>query len=252
MVRAISLGVFCRSAPSTRAIMRSRKLSPGRAVIRTTMPSESTVVPPVTAERSPPDSRTTGADSPVIADSSTRAMPSITSPSPGITSPGFTTTSSPTWSLTEARSTRAPSARRTWATVSPRVRRSASAWAFPRPSAIASAKLAKSTVNHSQAATRPPKTLVAAGTRPRSRTNSTLVQTEPISTTNMMGLWASIRGSSLRNESTAARRRIARSKSGVGAAPRPLRWDAMAMSGLLRSGRSGARQPGRGPGSRSR
>ena len=31
----------------------------------------------------------TGADSPVIADSSTLAMPSTTSPSPGITSPGL-------------------------------------------------------------------------------------------------------------------------------------------------------------------
>ena len=36
-----------------------------------------------------------------------------------------------------------------------RVRRSASAWARPRPSAIASAKLANSTVNHSQAASWP-------------------------------------------------------------------------------------------------
>jgi len=34
-------------------------------------------VPPVTAERSPPLSRMTGADSPVIADSSTEAMPSM-------------------------------------------------------------------------------------------------------------------------------------------------------------------------------
>ena len=47
-------------------------------------------VPPVTAERSPPVSRMTGADSPVMADSSTEAMPSITSPSPGITSPAST------------------------------------------------------------------------------------------------------------------------------------------------------------------
>ena len=43
--------------------------------------SESTCVPPVTAERSPPLSRMTGADSPVIAASSTEATPSITSPS---------------------------------------------------------------------------------------------------------------------------------------------------------------------------
>jgi len=45
--------------------------------------SESTLVPPVTAERSPPDSRMTGADSPVIADSSTEATPSVISPSEG-------------------------------------------------------------------------------------------------------------------------------------------------------------------------
>ena len=55
--------------------------------MRTTISSDSTRVPPVTAERSPPDSRITGADSPVIADSSTVAMPSTTSPSLGITSP---------------------------------------------------------------------------------------------------------------------------------------------------------------------
>ena len=41
-------------------------------------------MPPVTAERSPPDSRITGADSPVIAASLTEATPSITSPSDGI------------------------------------------------------------------------------------------------------------------------------------------------------------------------
>ena len=42
MDSAISLGVFCRAAPSTRAIIRSRKVSPGSAVIRTTMRSDST------------------------------------------------------------------------------------------------------------------------------------------------------------------------------------------------------------------
>ena len=57
--------------------MRSRKLSPGSCVISTSMRSESTRVPPVTALRSPPDSRITGADSPVTADSSTEAMPTI-------------------------------------------------------------------------------------------------------------------------------------------------------------------------------
>ena len=45
--------------------------------------------------RSPPDSRMTGALSPVITDSSTVAMPSITSPSPGIRSPVSAITISP-------------------------------------------------------------------------------------------------------------------------------------------------------------
>ena len=75
--------------------MRSRNDWPGSCVISTTMRSESTRVPPVTALRSPPDSRITGADSPVIADSSTEAMPSMTVPSPGMTSPASTTTTSP-------------------------------------------------------------------------------------------------------------------------------------------------------------
>ena len=62
---------------------------------RTLIQSESTRVPPVTAERSPPDSRMTGADSPVIADSSTEATPSMISPSPGMNSPASTITTSP-------------------------------------------------------------------------------------------------------------------------------------------------------------
>ncbi len=52
-------------------------------------------MPPVTALRSPPASRITGADSPVMADSSTVAAPSMISPSAGITSPATTTTTSP-------------------------------------------------------------------------------------------------------------------------------------------------------------
>ena len=75
MSRAISFGVFCRLAPSTSAIIRSRKVSPGLEVICTTIRSDSTRVPPVTADRSPPDSRITGADSPVMADSSTDGHP---------------------------------------------------------------------------------------------------------------------------------------------------------------------------------
>ena len=92
MLSATSFGVFCREAPSTRAIIRSMNVSPGFDVMRTTIRSDSTFVPPVTADRSPPDSRMTGADSPVMADSSTEATPSTTSPSPGMTSPASTTT----------------------------------------------------------------------------------------------------------------------------------------------------------------
>ena len=94
MVSAISFGVFCRWALSTRWIMRSRKLSPGLAVMRMTSQSESTFVPPVTALRSPPLSRMTGALSPVMALSSTEAIPSMASPSPGMMSPASTRTMS--------------------------------------------------------------------------------------------------------------------------------------------------------------
>ena len=95
IVSAISFGVFWRCAPSTSAIMRSRKPWPFSIVTRMTMRSLSTRVPPVTALRSPPLSRMTGADSPVMAASSTLAMPSMTSPSAGMTSPASQTTRSP-------------------------------------------------------------------------------------------------------------------------------------------------------------
>ena len=196
MVSAISLGVFCRCAPSTRAIMRSTNDSPGAAVICTTMRSDSTVVPPVTELRSPPDSRITGADSPVIADSSTVAMPSTMSPSPGITSPASTTTRSPTRSAVPGTCSSAParsfgpaSSRR--ATVSVRVRRRVSACALPRPSATASARLANSTVNHSHSAISQENTLGSTAA-------STVTRTEPTQTTNMTGLRAWTRGSNLR------------------------------------------------------
>ncbi len=52
--------------------------------------SDTSRVPPVSDERSPPDSRITAADSPVMALSSTEAMPSITSPSVGTMSPAST------------------------------------------------------------------------------------------------------------------------------------------------------------------
>ena len=67
MKSAISLGVLCRFAPSTRAIIRSRNVSPGFAVMRTVRVSLVIVVPPVTELRmSVPGSLRTGADSPVM------------------------------------------------------------------------------------------------------------------------------------------------------------------------------------------
>ena len=93
--KAISLGVFCLDAPSTSEIILSKKEWPGSEVIRIFNQSDTTVVPPVTEEKSPPASLVTGADSPVIADSSTEAIPSITSPSLGISSPASTNTTSP-------------------------------------------------------------------------------------------------------------------------------------------------------------
>ncbi len=42
------IGRFCGKRPPTRAIMRSRKLSPGSDVMRTFSQSDTTVVPPVT------------------------------------------------------------------------------------------------------------------------------------------------------------------------------------------------------------
>src|SRR5258708_25856471 len=220
MLRAISLGVFWRLAPSTRAIMRSRNVSPGLALICTTIQSESTRVPPVTALRSPPLSRMTGADSPVIADSSTEATPSTTSPSPGITSPASTSTRSPLRNSGAATSctllVRSEPARR-FAMVVVRARRSVSACALPRPSAIASSQLAKTTVNHNQIATASTKSRsatswllvkVAVGWVKSKRTNSMVVITLPTSTTNITGFLTCTRGSSFLNDSGIAARMI--------------------------------------------
>ena len=194
MLRAISFGVFWRAAPSTSAIIRSMNVSPGFVVIFTTIRSDSTVVPPVTAHRSPPDSRMTGADSPVMADSSTVARPSTTSPSPGITWPASTTTRSPIRRCAPATcSSRVPvgslpTSRR--AIVSVRAARRVAAWALPRPSATASARLAKTTVTQSQTATPTAKTDGFTTAR-------TVVSSEPTQTTKITGDRTTCRGSSL-------------------------------------------------------
>ena len=124
----------------------------------------------------------------------------------------MTTHRSPICSCDDGTSTSAPS-RRTWATVSLRVLRNVAAWALPRPSAIASAKLANSTVNHRNATTMPANRFSSPVASPKSRMNRIVVSTEPTSTTNITGLRASVRGSSLTNESSAARLTIAGSNS---------------------------------------
>src|SRR5713101_6068421 len=197
ILSAISFGVFCRSAPSTSLIMRSMKVEPCAAVMRTRIQSDSTWVPPVTAERSPPDSRITGADSPVIAASLTEATPSITSPSDGMLSPASTRTISPTlrlvpdtrrWVLSEPVSSLA------WLSV--RVFFSDSACALPRPSATASAKLANSIVNHSHRMIWKVKPRLAPPVT-RSRRKITVVSAATTSTTNITGLLIMNLGSSL-------------------------------------------------------
>ncbi len=198
--------------------MRSMKVEPGAAVIFTLIQSERTVVPPVTAERSPPASRMTGADSPVMADSLTEATPSMISPSPGMRSPASTRTTS----LIFRSSAETPSTTsfmplfplgsiNRLARVSERVLRRASACAFPRPSATASAKLAKSTVNHSQAAIWPVNSAVPFCAM-RSRRKIKVTKAETTSVTKMTGLRASWRGSSFRNASIEARLMMAGSK----------------------------------------
>ena len=97
-----------------------------------------------------------------------------------------------------------PSARRRLAIVSARVLRSVAACALPRPSAIASAKLANSTVNHSHAATRPVNRFCCRGRRTEVADEQDVVRALPTSTTNMTGLRAWTRGSSLRKLSTIA------------------------------------------------
>ena len=169
-------------------------------------------MPPVTAERSPPASRITGADSPVIADSSTEPTPSITSPSAGITWPASTTTMSPRRRSAAATSSRPPGVRR-WAVVVVRVARSAFACAFPRPSAIASAKFANTTVSQSQTATVPVNQSGSESPEEnRSRKKIAVVITLPTSTMKMTGFRKSVRGSSFRNESQIAAKTVAREK----------------------------------------
>ncbi len=127
-------------------IILSKKLSPAPTKILIFKKSVKTVVPPVTEEKSPPASRITGALSPVIADSSTLAVPSIISPSLGISSPALTKTISPIFNSLELSISSLPSLFMRLALESFLLCLKVAAWALPLPSAILSAKFAKSKV----------------------------------------------------------------------------------------------------------
>lgn len=105
----------------------------------------------VTELLSPPASRITGADSPVMALSSIDARPSTISPSAATVSPATHSNRSPCFSSELLTMCDCPSGSMRLAGVSSRVLRSESACALPRASAMASAKLAKSTVKRSTA-----------------------------------------------------------------------------------------------------
>ena len=152
----------------------------------------------------------TGADSPVMADSSTEATPSITSPSAGISSPAKMMTTSPLRNISAGTCSVAPEARVRLAMVCVRVLRNASAWALPRPSAMASAKLAKRTVNHSQIATCRPKPTDSPG---ELKKILTVVISAPTSVTNMTGFFIMVRGCSFLKDAPSAPAIICRSKS---------------------------------------
>ena len=197
MVRAISFGVLRRCAPSTMAIIRSRKVSPGLTLHWITSQSERMRVPPVTEAKSPPDSRITGADSPVMALSSTNAPPSITSPSQGMMSPASTSTTSPLRSSSAG----------TWSICAPylgsRNLRAKAVFLTPfrllacallRPSASASAKLANSTVNHSHRLMAPVKVAFPESCPVPMAIASAVVSKLPVQTINITGLCHCTRG----------------------------------------------------------
>jgi len=153
--------------------------------------------------------------------SSTDATPSTISPSHGITSRACTMTWSPTRSVV-AGTTRIPrcsfGSSSFFAITPPRVRRSASAWALPRPSAIASAKFANSSVNHSHTAMAQMNPAGSSPGRNSAAIPSPVVNTLPTNTVNMTGFRRWCRGSSFRAESRSARTRMSRSSHARGVA----------------------------------
>ena len=184
MVSAISLGVFCRDAPSTRAIIRSMKVSPGLAVICTTIRSRQ-------HRRAAGDRAAVAAG---LADhrrglAGDRRLVDRGDALDDVAVAGDDLTGLDDDPVAEAqRRCRGPllgvpsvaqPARHGVACASGA---GSSAWALPRPSATASARLAKTTVTHSQTVIEPSRT------RSGATTDRTVVRTEPTQTTNMTGL----------------------------------------------------------------
>ena len=161
--------------------------------MRTVIQSEITCVPPVTAERSPPLSRITGAD---FGDrpSLTEATPSITSPSDGMMSPASTNTTSPDLET----GARHPLVLGPVALRRSRLRLGARAGAHrPAPLAALRHRLGEVREQHRDPE---PATMIWNGNRPpvaRSRRKITVVRAATTSTTNMTGFFIRTRGLSL-------------------------------------------------------
>ena len=153
MLRAISLGVFCRLAPSTRAIMRSRKVSPGFE--RDAHDDPVGQHPGAAGDRRAVAARLADDRGRLAGDGRLvdrgDALDDLAVAGDDLARPRRRTGRRPAAALDGLLDRRRP-ALRTRAMVSERVLRRVSAWALPRPSAMASAKLANSTVNHSQSA----------------------------------------------------------------------------------------------------
>ena len=159
MSSAISFGVFWRFAPSTIAIIRSRKVSPGFG-------GDADDEPVGEHARAAGDGAAVAA---ALADdrralAGDRALVDRGDALDDLAVAGDDVAGLDEHDVALARAAAdgtscdarvAPAARRAGrATTSRRALRSVSAWALPRPSAIASAKFAKSTVNQSQSETR--------------------------------------------------------------------------------------------------
>ncbi len=161
-------------------------------------------MPPVTAERSPPDSRMTGADSPVIADSSTDATPSMISPSAGMNSPASTSTTSPLRRLAAGTTSVRPDRGEALGDgLGPRLAQRVGL----RLAAPLGHRLGEVGEQHRQPEPERDLQLEAEPgpcRRPRRAISRSVVSTLPTSTTNMTGFFAIVRGCSLRSESQTA------------------------------------------------